>query len=73
MARVLISVGSPVRNTYLLRRRITKSGYSVIEAEAHMATPEHTVDCKGLTKEQRDLIEQFEADYNACAEIQSLG
>ncbi len=30
-----------------------------------MATPEHTVDCKGLTKEQRDLIEQFEADYNA--------
>jgi predicted transcriptional regulator len=30
-----------------------------------MATPEHTVNCKGLTKEQRDLIEQFEADYNA--------
>ena len=30
-----------------------------------MATPEHNVDCKGLTKEQRDLIEQFEADYNA--------
>ena len=30
-----------------------------------MATPEHTVDCKGLTKEQHDLIEQLEADYNA--------
>ena len=30
-----------------------------------MATPEHIVDCKGLTKEQGDLIEQFEADYNA--------
>ncbi len=30
-----------------------------------MATPERTVDCKGLTKEQGDLIEQFEADYNA--------
>ena len=30
-----------------------------------MATPEHTVDYKGLTKEQHDLIEKLEADYNA--------
>ena len=29
-----------------------------------MATPNQTVDSKVLTKEQRDLIEQFEADYN---------
>jgi CBS domain-containing protein len=30
-----------------------------------MATPDQTVDSKVLTKEQCDLIEQFEADYNA--------
>jgi hypothetical protein len=29
-----------------------------------MATPNQTVDSNVLTKEQRDLIEQFEADYN---------
>jgi hypothetical protein len=32
--------------------------------ETNVATPEHTVDHKGISKEQLDLIQRFEADYN---------
>ena len=48
-----------------MRQKHAESGGAVSRGVTNVATPEHIVDCKGLTKEQGDLIEQFEADYNA--------